>query len=196
MTAIEDLIEVRVAKRNKQLELIGNGMSRPGDQFGGALLKGNPKGKRPLESKFPILLTMRAQKSVLRLPKTYKIVRECIDSTAKKYGVKVYEDANVGNHLHLVIKLHRISLWAPFIRELSGRIAQQLEEILHLEMPAKFWKFRPHTRIIRGWQKAFRIALDYIFLNQMEAEGNIKRSETKTLADYRAIFAVEMVRLI
>lgn len=135
------------------------------------------------------MLTLRAQKSVLHLPKTYKVVRECIDTTAKKYGVRVYKDANVGNHLHLVIKLHRIGLWAPFIRELSGRIAQQLEGLLNLDLKVSFWKFRPHTRIVRGWKKAFRIALDYIYLNQMEAEGNIKRSETKTLADYRAIFS-------
>lgn len=189
MTLRDRLIEMRMAKRIKQLEFIGKGLNRPSDQFGGSLLKGNPKTKRPLDAKFPIHLTMRAQKSVMRLPKTIKVVSDCIDSVAKKYGVRVYKQANVGNHLHLVLKLHRKQLWAPFIRELSGRIAQRLEELLRLKLPEGFWKFRPHTRIVRGWKTAFRVALDYVFLNQLEAEGEISRREVKTLADYRVLFS-------
>jgi hypothetical protein len=72
--------------------------------------------------------------------------------------------------------------WAGFIRELTGRIA------LACQGKKGFWMYRPHTRIVRGWQKAFKIVLDYIYLNQIEAEGFISRKETKTLRDYRLIF--------
>jgi hypothetical protein len=53
----------------------------------------------------------------------------------------------------------------------------------------KFWKYRPHTRLIQSWRQAFRAAKQYVVLNQLEAEGFISRKETKTLADLRQIFA-------
>ena len=164
--------------KKAQMEFKGFGFNKPKDAFGGSLLKGNPKTKRPLESKLPILLTMRADKSVMRLNKNFGRVNQLVYGLAKKHGVTIYEYANVGNHLHILIKISRIGRWAPFIRELTGRIAQ----VINLS-----WLFRPHTRIVRGWKKAFRIARDYVKLNILEAEGFIKRSETKTLKDLRIL---------
>ena len=65
-----------MARRNLQQEFAGQGFTRPGDEFGGSLLKGNPKRKRPLESKLPIHLTLRATKSSLRTPKTQTLDAE------------------------------------------------------------------------------------------------------------------------
>jgi len=176
-----------MAKRAKQTEFQGKGLQKPEDSFGGSLLKGNPKTKRPLESKLPIHLTIRAARSTLRTPKTYSAVNLLVERTAKKYGVRIYHYANVGNHLHVLLKISRVGRWPAFIRELTGRIAQIVGEILGLK--GKFWRFRPHTRIVRGWQKAFRSARRYVQLNWLEAEGFISRRETKTLKDLRAIWA-------
>jgi REP element-mobilizing transposase RayT len=168
--------------RKLQQEFKIKGFEKTENEFGGSLLKGNPKKKRPLDSKLPIHLTLRAEKSVLRLPKVYGKVEKIVREVAKKYGVKIYKDANVGNHLHLAIKIRHVHDWAGFIRELTGRIA------LACQGKKGFWMYRPHTRIVRGWQKAFKIVLDYIYLNQIEAEGFISRKEIKTLRDYRLIF--------
>ena len=48
--------------------------------------------------------------------------------------------------------------------------------------------FRPHTRIVRGWNRAFKIVKDYIYLNWCEAEEHISRKETRTLKDLRDLF--------
>jgi hypothetical protein len=165
-------------RRRGQQEFEGFGFKRPKDAFGGSLLKGNPKTKRPLESKLPILLTLRANKSAMRLPKTIGKVDQMVYGIAKKHGVTIYEYANVGNHLHILIKISRVGRWAPFIRELTGRIAQ----VIGLR-----WMVRPHTRIVRGWRKAYKIAKEYVNLNILEAEGFIKRSETRTLRDLRVL---------
>ena len=122
----------------------------------------------------------------MRSPLTIAKVDQLVHSTAKKNGVRIYRYSNVGNHLHILIKLSRVTRWAGFIRELTGRIAQLMKEFLKLD--ARFWLHRPHTRIVRGWRKAFQIARDYIYLNELEAEGHIKRSETRTLRDLRGIF--------
>jgi len=180
-------------KRHKQFEFGGKDFGRPGDAFGGSLLKGNPKTRRPLDSKLPLHLTLRAGRSCLRLPKTFKTVADTVAGTAAKYGVTIYEQANVGNHLHVLLKVTSPRIWRAFIRELTGRIAQLVGALLAGLRDGSaggpgFWKFRPHTRIVRGWRKPFETARAYIQLNQLEAEGFISRRETKTLKDLRAIF--------
>src|SRR5262249_36517623 len=99
--------------RAKQLSFDDKAFKKPGDCFGGSLVKGNnPKTKRPLESKLPIHLTLRSKKSVMRLPKNFRAVGLAIENTSKKYGVRIYERANVGNHLHMVIKIPSLQRWA------------------------------------------------------------------------------------
>jgi len=41
----------------------------------------------------------------------------------KRWGVSVYRYANVGNHLHLLIRCRSRRAWQGFIRELSGGVA-------------------------------------------------------------------------
>lgn len=172
--------------RKGQQSFIGEGLANPGDCFGGSLLKNsNAKTKRPLDSKFPIHLVLRARHSRMRQPQHFALVNEIVRESAKKYGVKLYRYANVGNHLHLLLKLLRRERWNAFIRELTGRIAQVVQE------SAGFWLYRPYTRVVRGWQKAYHSAKDYIFLNELEAEGRISRPQVKTLKDLRAIWAVD-----
>ena len=171
-------------KQRKQLEF--KGFKRTKDVFGGSLLKGNPKTKRPLDSKLPTLLTLRGIQSGMRNPKTYGKVDHIVYKTAEKYGIRIYQYANVGNHLHILIKVSKLKLWPAFIRELTGRIGSLLKTTLNLAK--KFWKYRPHTRIVRGWQKAYKTAKLYVHMNFLEAEGHINRTETKTLRDLRAIF--------
>lgn len=173
----------RFNKRQKQLQFTGADFIKPGYEFGGSQLKSNPKTRRPLSTKLPIHLTLRARRSVLRLPKTYKFVRHEIERIAKKHGLRIYKLANVGNHIHLLIRLGRISAWKAFIRELTGRIAQGL---MALGVKIKnFWMYRPHTRVIAGWGRAFKVACDYIKLNQWEGRGVISRGDFKGVRDLR-----------
>lgn len=169
------------------------GLGRPGDCFGGSLLKNsNAKTKRPLDSKLPVHLVMRSNVSMMRMLKSFGLVNEAVRGIAKKYGVKIYEYANVGNHLHLLVRIKNLRLWASFIRELSGRVAQVAQGLKGPQksgLAKKFWSQRPFTRIIRGWKKPFQIAREYVNLNLLEAEGFISRNQTKTLKDLRQIFA-------
>lgn len=179
---------VKRSNRNIQIEFDGSEFIKPGDEFGGSLLKGNAKSKRPLATKLPIHLTLRAEKSVLRLPKTMAAVHRIITLSAQKYGVTIYKQANAGNHLHIVIKLSSLRLWAPFIRELTGRLAHDVMLLLGVTN-LNFWKFKPHTRIVRGWKKAFRSVMRYVELNQWEAEGFMSRKDAHLLKGLGAIWA-------
>lgn len=167
------------------------GLGRPSDCFGGSLLKNsNAKVKRPLDSRLPVHLVLRSNFSMMRGIKAFALVNEAVREIARKHGVKLYEYANVGNHLHMVICVKKLRLWAAFIRELSGRVAQLAQGLKGPQKGRKFWSQRPFTRIIRGWKKPFQIARQYVNLNFLEAEGFISRKETGTLKDLRAIFAL------
>jgi len=164
------------------------GFKRQKDSFGGHLLKNsNAKIKRPLESKLPIHLVLRSTKGVLRLPKT--VQNQTVSDVSKKHGVTIYKYANVGNHLHMVIKIPARTRWSAYIRELTGKLAQRVQGLRGRQQGKEsFWLKRPFTRIVRGWQRAFKIALQYVELNQLEADGFISRKDTKTLKDLRAIW--------
>ena len=156
----------------KQQSFFGN----PAVAFGGSLLKGNPKVARPLSVKNPIHLVLRADKSRFRLPKNFARANECLEKTAKKHGVRVYQYANVGNHFHVVLRIMNRRQWAAFIRQLTSRLAF---------MAQIRWPKRPFTRIVAGWRKAYTALKRYIRLNQLEAEGLISRSQAGKLGKIR-----------
>jgi hypothetical protein len=66
-----------MARRKKQLEF---DLEKPGASFGGSLLKGNPKRRRPLDGKLPIHLTLRSSKAKgtlsMRQPHRAKVRRQ------------------------------------------------------------------------------------------------------------------------
>ncbi len=179
-----------MAKRTKQLEFQLVGLKRPQDAFGGSLLKGNnAKVKRPLDSKYPIHLVLRGVRGGMRLPKCHLAINKILDECGHKYGIRIYSRSNVGNHLHLIIKLARISNWAHFIREVAGRVGLLMRSVGATSMGESYWAERPFTRIVRSWGKAFKTLKEYVYLNQLEANGFISRRETRTLRELRLLLA-------
>jgi REP element-mobilizing transposase RayT len=176
--------------RSRQQEFQGEGFKKPNDCFGGSLLKNShAKVKRPLASTFPLHLVLRTHKSHFRLPRHYRKVNDLVVNTCAKHGVRLYKYANVGNHIHLLIKLPNIQRWSAYIRELTGQIAQLVQGLKAQDKGDAFWKQRPFTRIVRGWKQAFHKVIDYLELNRLEGDGFIDRAQTKTLKDLRAFFA-------
>lgn len=138
-------------------------------------MKGNPKTRRPLSSKLPVHLVTRAARGGMRLPKIYRCVNQIVVNTAKKHGVTIYEYANVGNHLHLVLRITHLHRWPPFIREFTGKIGLLAKKTLAMTGTENFWLYRPYTRVIASWNKPFKIAKEYIHLNSLEAEGSVEK---------------------
>ena len=161
--------------RVKQLSFLGVGFDKPRAEFGGELLKNsNAKCKRPLDSKLPLHLVLRSTKSLMRLPKNLIFVDQTVHDVCRQHGVRLYEYANVGNHLHLLIKIPNRAAWAAFIRELTGRIAYKLR---------LKWDKLPFTRIVSGWRKAYRAAKDYVTINRMEVLGLATRAQIRFLRE-------------
>lgn len=161
----------------KQIEFIPKSKSFY-KAFGGSFLKkSHAKTKRPVSEKMPIHLVIRSSQArgalSFRQGKNHRKIDRLVHQICRKRGVKLYEYANVGNHLHLLLKLHRHFLWTPFIRELTGKIVMEIVGYGKRDTP--FFDQRPFTRIVNGWRRAYSIAKDYVIINQMEAAGVISR---------------------
>lgn len=180
--------------------------------YGGDLLK-TRKGRasgRPLDTKSSMHLVLRSSLAKgqwsFRYGNNLKIVRTIIEKFAYKYGIKIISLANVGNHIHMQIKLSNRFAYKMFIKAITSAIAMaitgrnrwtkhagtigtsnidQKGSLNEAQISAlnkdklKFWDLRPYTRVIIGWRSLLKLA-DYIRVNQIEGWG-FKRSQAKDM---------------
>ncbi len=209
MTKINKKTSAKPKSKPTQLELL----PKASKSYGGELLK-TRKGRahgRPLSTKHSMHLVLRSSKAggawSFRIPKNSQKIKEIIERFALKYGIKILSIANVGNHLHLHIKIPSRWAYKAFIRATTSAIAMAITginrwtkkstkntnanaEVLESsglrketrESREKFWDLRPFTRVVVGL-KSFLGLEDYILLNQLEGFG-VKRSQAKMILKF------------
>jgi REP element-mobilizing transposase RayT len=153
--------------------------------FGGSAQKSHPKFARTLSSKESIHLVLKSAHAVgicsmLRQENVHK-VDAIIRIQAKICGIKIYQLVNVGNHLHLVIKLRDHKLFAQFIRAITGVIARHVlkrqrgpkKTSLKMgnETRKQFWVARPFTRLI-AWGRDYNFVKNYMDKNRTQARNH------------------------
>jgi putative transposase len=153
-------------QKQKQLELFNLKQELA---FGGELLIGKRKSKRPLSTKNPIHLVLRADKPLLK--KNERAVADIWKRFAKKFGIKTYDSSINSNHMHAVIRIHSQAQYNRFIQALAGTIVARI---------GIKWLVRPFTRIVAGWGKAFKKAKSYVELNWLESWGLIEYQPRKS----------------
>lgn len=151
--------------------------------YGGDLLK-TRKGRstpRPLDTIKSIHLVLRSSKAhgtwSFATKENRPKIKNLVAKFSRRYRIKVYSFANVGNHLHLHIKLSSEKFYAPFIRALTGTIATAISQKFRWSMrkgPLRFWDRRPYTSIVTT-KKYFFTLRDYIQINKLEGYGLTKR---------------------
>lgn len=147
-------------------------------EFGGALVgRGHAKKARPLSTKHAMHVVLRSSLAKgewsLRSAKNLRMVERMLRKLAAQYGIRIYKFANVGNHVHLLIKLSNRYTFAPFMRAFAGTIALKVTGANKLSaLKEKFWDCIPWSRIVE-WGKAYRSAKAYVFQNEMEAAGAV-----------------------
>lgn len=98
-----------------------------------------------------------------------RYIRHEIRRLARANGVRVYKFANVGNHLHLLIRFGNRIAFQRFLRTLSGLVARKVTGARKGNPVGKFWDKLAFSRIVR-FGKDFMGVCDYIELNEMEAQ--------------------------
>lgn len=126
---------------------------------GGEHTLGKRKRFRPVDPKQALHVVLRSSQargeySMLR-PRHCGKVQQFTETLAKRWGVRLFRYANVGNHIHLLIQVPSRAVWQRFLRELAGGIALIVtgaKKGAPLERNSTgrgFWDHLAFTRIVR-----------------------------------------------
>lgn len=98
------------------------------------------------------------------------------EKIAKRWGIRLYRYANVGNHIHLLIRVPSRATWQRFMRELSGGIAlivtgaRKGSALTRNESGRGFWDHLAFTRIVH-FGRDFENMGRYLIKNLFESLG-------------------------
>lgn len=143
------------------------------------------KSHRPLHSRKPLHVCFRSRfatgkRTMLGLNKLK--VHRLVDLLSRKFDVKILKYANVGNHLHLVVKLPggiTTSRWRyrKWIRLLTSRLAIEIGGSKKgapfkddRGRRTKFWDAIPFSRVIHG-RRGWNIMSRYVIKNELQGQG-------------------------
>ena len=111
---------MRSKRQQNQLFLPGFNSKTKSQAHGGEHTKGKRKGQRPFDPKQALHVVLRSSNARGQLsmlsPSHCNHIRNLMDRLKTRWGVSVYRYANVGNHLHLLIRAKSRSDWQGFIR--------------------------------------------------------------------------------
>jgi len=95
---------------------------------GGNRVKGNPKNKRPFVKNKVLHVVFKSSKATgdFSFLKFDRVIRRILSRQAKTLGIKIYQSANAGNHIHLVLKAHSRLALSRFLRAVSGLIVRKV----------------------------------------------------------------------
>ncbi len=182
-------------KIGRQLSLPGFGKSKFWASHGGEHTKGKRKSRRPFDPKqalHVVLSSSRARGSQSMLhPRHCNHIHGLLGKLKASWNISVYRYANVGNHLHLLIRARSHEDWKGFIREFSGGIAMlvtgakkgsSLKRVAVVrkanessrEPPESakrgFWDGLVFTRIV-SFGRDFKCVANYVATNLWEGAG-------------------------
>ncbi|MGZ5279258.1 MAG: transposase [Pseudobdellovibrionaceae bacterium] len=144
-------------------------------EFGGRLLAGKRKTKRPLSHKAPIHLILKADQKGIFSPSNQSLAK-LIRKTAHQFNIQIFDLAINWSHIHFLIRIKSREDYIAFIRALTSLIAQGVKK--SKPQFGKIFTLRPFTRILK-WGRDLKGVFNYLKLNQMESFGLIHRSKAK-----------------
>jgi REP element-mobilizing transposase RayT len=173
-------------RARRQIEFPGFN-AKAGIAHGGSGVKGRRKTFRPIDPKQALHVVLKSSKArgglSLLHPKHCNAIELFMRKTAKRWGIRVYRYANVGNHIHLLIQVPTREAWKRFSKELSGGIAQivtgarkglALKRSADTTIPESakraFWDELLFTRIVK-FGRDFEGLCRYVVKNIFEAAG-------------------------
>ena len=149
---------------------------------GGLHAAGKRKSRRPLSTKKPIHLVMRAVAArgamSFRRPKHFAIINQLIQKYARRFDIRVYNFSINSNHLHIVLRSKTRKSFQDFLRTIAGLIARAILKAEKGQKKGKLWDNLAFTRISE-WGRGFRALRAYVQQNVLEASGTIPYTPRK-----------------
>ena len=98
-------------------------------------------------------------------PKHKAFIAALVQSQAKRYGVRIYQFKNLGNHIHVALRVFRRKDFTRFVKSVSSIIAQRMTGARKGKAFGKFFDQLVHSRIVE-WGKDRRGVFAYIVNNE------------------------------
>ena len=140
---------------------------------GGEVRRGRRKLERPVSTRRPmhVVLTSRRARGPWSLRKHDRTVRDVLRRMARRFDVRIYDYANVGSHLHLVLRARRREGFQAFLRSFAGIVARRVTGAERARPGGPFFDGLAWSRIA-SWGRDYWGLCHYVFRNQIEgAEG-------------------------
>jgi hypothetical protein len=156
-------------------------------EYGGSSRKGRRKNQRPFDPKRPLHVVMKS----LRAHGKWNFWRHkasihlLVLDTAARYGIRIYRWENVGNHLHFALKAGTRRELQAFLRVLPQRVMFAVTGACKGNPVGKFFDEIAYSRIV-NWGRDFKILLNYIWKNTLEALG-FSRDEVRKMRQNAAL---------
>ncbi len=155
--------------RMKQLNLF---KMKTQKSYGGKTL-GKRKSTRPLNPKRLHHVIMKSQhaKGLLSFknPVHRAKIEKLIFDKAQRYGIRIAEFANVGNHFHLLVRFKNIYLIQNFLKVTMGLIARLITGASKTKRYGRFWEGLVFTRIVSKGLDQSRM-FDYLAANKIQSD--------------------------
>jgi REP element-mobilizing transposase RayT len=149
---------------------------------GGDERSGRRKIERPVSTRLPMHVTLHSDQARGRwsLRRHQAVVSEALRHCVKRNGIKIYDFANVGSHVHLLLRARRREDFQAFLRTFAGIVARKVTGARKgkpLE-GGHFWSQLAWSRIV-AWGRDYLGARHYIERNSIE--GSLGSSTRRAL---------------
>src|SRR5260221_2176113 len=138
-------------------------------EHGGAVRRGRRKLERPVSVRrqMHVVLTSQRARGPWSLRKHERTVRDALRAMARRFGVRVYDYANVGTHLHLLVRARRRETFQAFLRSFAGIVARRVTGARRGKPTGRFFSGLAWSRVV-AWGRDYLGVRHYVFRNQIE----------------------------
>jgi len=116
-----------------------------------------------------VVLASRRATGHWSLRKHDRDVTNALRTCIRRTGVKVYAFANVGSHLHLLLRARGRPVFQAFLRSFAGMVALAVTGARRGRPVGggRFWSALAWSRVV-AWGHDYRGVQDYIYRNRVE----------------------------
>lgn len=141
---------------------------------GGQASIGREKTARPIATKRPMHLIFRSSRAKgtwsFLSSRNRDRLEAHLQTTARRFGVKIYRFANVGNHFHLLVQAKRRQDLQNFLRVFAQGVVFLVTNAKKGNPIGKFWDALAYSRIVE-WGRDWKSMLGYLEKNLLESKG-------------------------
>jgi len=96
-------------------------------------------------------------------------VRSALRVLAQRFAIRVYDFANVGSHLHLLVRARRREAFQAFLRSFTGIVARRVTGARRGRPSGRFFSGLAWSRVV-GWGRDYLGVRHYVFRNAIEGD--------------------------